>query len=191
MTFALRQMRTISINVDIMSIAPEHNVVTENRRKPTNKGNPSDMLLLLLIYFSKYTRYNPAASPTAAAGPTATATPALADSPVRTVPLPSDRDYEEPMGTRLLRLTPSPGDTPAAPTKSEALGDAAELRFLADFIARYSHADWKREQHAEPTCHTMMRYISIGRPSVLPPNFLAGSPPRKTSLPLRHRRAGG
>ena len=33
--------------------------------------------------------------------------------------------------------------------------------------------DWKREQHAEPTCHVMMRYISIGRPSVLPPDFLA------------------
>ena len=72
------------------------------------------------------------------------------------------------MGTPLLRLTPSPGDTPAAPTRS----DAAELRF-ADSVARYSHAYWKREQHAEPTCHAMKRYVAIGRPSVLPPEVLA------------------
>ena len=76
------------------------------------------------------------------------------------------------MGTPLLRLTPSPGDMSTALTKSDALGDAAELRF-ADSVARYSHADWKREQHAEPTCHAMMPYVSIGRPSVLPPDFLA------------------
>ena len=57
-------------------------------------------------------------------------------------------------------------------TRSDALGDAVELR-LADSVARYSHADWKREQHAEPTCHATMRYISISRPSVLPPDFLS------------------
>ena len=76
------------------------------------------------------------------------------------------------MGTPLLRLTPSPDDTPTAHTRSETLGDAAALWF-ADSVARYSHADWKREQHAELMCHAMMRYISIGRPSVLPPDFLA------------------
>ena len=76
------------------------------------------------------------------------------------------------MGTPLLRLTPSSGDTPTAHTRSDALGDAAEFRF-ADSVARYSHADWKREKHAEPTCHAMMRYASIGRPSVLPPDFSA------------------
>ena len=88
--------------------------------------------------------------------PPAAATPAPADAPVRTVPLPSDRGHAGPMETPLLRLTPSPGETPTAPTRSDALGDAAELRF-ADSVARYSHADWKRGQHAEPTCHAAMR----------------------------------
>ena len=82
------------------------------------------------------------------------------------------------MGIPLLRLTPSPGDMPTAHTRSDALGDAAELRF-ADSVARYSHVDWKREQHAEPTCHAMMRYVSIGRPSVLPLDFLACYPIHK------------
>ena len=50
------------------------------------------------------TTYNPAASPTAVAH-------ALADSPVRTVPLSSDRDHTEPTwellshGSRLLLVT--------------------------------------------------------------------------------------
>ena len=82
------------------------------------------------------------------------------------------------MGTPLLRLPRSPGDTPTAHTRSYALDDAAELRF-ADSVARYLHADWKREQHAEPTCHATIHYISIGRPSALPPNFLACYPSRK------------
>ena len=106
------------------------------------------------------------------------ATPTLADPPVRTLPLPADRDHAEPMGTPLLRLTPSPGDTPTAPTRSDALGDAAELRF-ADSVARYSHADWKREQLAEPTCHATILYISIGRPLALPPDFFTCYPSHK------------
>ena len=97
------------------------------------------------------------------------------------MPLPFDRDRAEPLGT-LLRLTPSPGATPAARTKSDALGDAAELRF-ADSIARYPHADWDREQHAEPARHAAMRYITLDRPSVLPPDFSACYPPHKR-LPL-------
>ena len=47
--------------------------------------------------------YNPAASPTAASGAARRRDPALADSPVCTVPLPSDRDHAEPMGTPPLR----------------------------------------------------------------------------------------
>ena len=108
--------------------------------------------------------------------PPAAATPALADSLVCAVPLPSDRDHAERMGTPLSRITPSPGDTPTAQTRSDALRDAVELRFT-DSVAHYSHADWKREQHAKPTCHAMMRYISIGRPSILPPEFSACYPP--------------
>ena len=82
------------------------------------------------------------------------------------------------MGTSLLRLTPSHGDTPTAHTRWDSLGDAADLRF-ADSVARYSHAGWKREQHAEPTGQAMMRYVSIGRPLVLPPDFLACYPSHK------------
>ena len=76
------------------------------------------------------------------------------------------------MGTPLLRLTPSPGDTPTAFIWSDDLGNAAEVRF-ADSVVRFSRDDCKQEQHAEPTCHAMMRYVSTGRPSVLPPDVLA------------------
>ena len=72
--------------------------------------------------------------------------------------------------TPLWRFTPSLDDTPTAYTRSDALGNAAELRF-ADSVARCSHDDWKQGQHAEPTCHAMMRYVSTGLPSVLPPDF--------------------
>ena len=82
------------------------------------------------------------------------------------------------MRTPLLRLTPSPGDTPSAPTISEALDDPANLGF-ADYVARYSHAGWNQEQHAEPTCHATIRYISIDRPSALPPDVLACYPSHK------------
>ena len=60
-------------------------------------------------------------SPTAATDPVAAATPALVDLPVRTVPLPSDRDHAEPIcellsnGSRLLLVTRRPqiqGRTP-------------------------------------------------------------------------------
>ena len=119
------------------------------------------------------TRYNPAASPTAAAGSARRRDPCscrlAGPHGATTVRSRRRRAY---MGTPLLRLTPSPGDTPTAYTRSDALGNAAELRF-ADSVARCSHDDWKREQHAEPTCHAMIRYVSIGRPSALPPDVLA------------------
>ena len=94
------------------------------------------------------------------------------------------------MENPLLRLTPSPGHTPTVPTRSDALGDAAELR-CADSVARYSHSDWKREQHAESACHGAIRYITIGRPSVLPPDVLACYPSHKRpSLPDIQELAG-
>ena len=118
------------------------------------------------------TRHNPAASPTAAADPVDrrdTCSCRLAGSyGANTVRPRPRRAY---MITPLLRLTPSSGDTPVVHTRSDALGDAAELRF-ADSVVRYSHADWKREQHAGPMCHAMMRYVPIGRQSVLPHDFL-------------------
>ena len=82
------------------------------------------------------------------------------------------------MGTRLLRLPPLLGDTPPAPAKLDAAGNAAESQF-DDSVARYSHADWMREQQAEPTCHAAIRYINIGRPSALPVDFLSCYPSHK------------
>ena len=102
-------------------------------------------------------------------------TSTLAVPPARTVQPPSDHDHAEPMGTPLLQLWPSPGNTLTTPTMSDAPDAAVELRF-ADSVARDSHADWKREQHAEPTCHATVRYISIVRPSTLPPDVLACYP---------------
>ena len=86
-----------------------------------------------------------------------------------------DSDRAEPVETPLLRLMPPLGDTTLAPAKLDALGDAAELQF-ADFAGRYCHADWEREQQAEPTCHAVMRYITIGRASALPASFLSCYP---------------
>ena len=125
------------------------------------------------------TRYNPAANPTAAAGSTRrrnNCSCRLAGEHGATIVRPRPRRAY--MGTPLLRLTPSPGDTPTAHTRSDTLGDAADLRF-ADSVARYSLGNRKREQHSEPTYHAVMCYVSIGRPSVLPPYFLACYPPHK------------
>ena len=82
------------------------------------------------------------------------------------MPIPSDRVGAEPVGTPLLRLTPPLGDTLPVPAK---LDDADKLQF-ADSVA-YSHADWQRQQQAEPTCHAARRYITIGRPSALTAGF--------------------
>ena len=118
---------------------------------------------------------NPPRIPRPRPGPPTAATPAPTTSSVPTVPIPSDRVGAEPVGTPLLRLTPPLGDTPPAPAKLDALGDAAKLQF-ADSIARYSHADWERQQQAEPTCHAARRYITIGRPSALTADFLSCYP---------------
>ena len=100
------------------------------------------------------------------------ATPAPAATSVPTVPIPSDRDRADPLGTPLLRLTPPPGDTPTAPTKLDALSDAVEWQF-ADSVASYSHADWEQKQQAEPTCDAATRYITISGPSALPDDALS------------------
>ena len=95
------------------------------------------------------------------------------------------------MGIPILRLTPPSDDTPTAPTKLDALGDGAELQ-LADSVARYSRADWEREEQAEPTCHAAIRYITIGRPSALPPDFQSCYPSHKRpSLSDIQELAGG
>ena len=38
---------------------------------------------------------------------------------------------------------------------------------------RYSHADWAREQQAEPACRSAMRYIVLDWPPALPADFLS------------------
>ena len=88
------------------------------------------------------------------------------------VPIPSDCGCAEAVGTPLLRLPPPLGDTSPAPARLDADGDGAELQF-ADSVARYSHADWRREHQGEQTCHAAMRYITLGRPSTLPADFLS------------------
>ena len=54
----------------------------------------------------------------------------------------------------------------------DALGAAAELHF-SDPAARYSHADWEREQDAEPTCYAVIQYILPGPVFALPTDVLA------------------
>ena len=63
----------------------------------------------------------------------------------------------------------------ATRTELDALGAAAELQFR-DSAGRYSHADWAREQQAEPACHAVMRYVARGRPPFLPADFLSCFP---------------
>ena len=72
-------------------------------------------------------------------------------------------------------LGPPLGDTPPVPAKLDALGDAAKLQF-ADSVARYSHADWERQQQAELTCRAARCYITIGRPPALTADFLSCYP---------------
>ena len=135
------------------------------------------------------TRYNPAVSPTAVAGSARRRDPCscrLAGPHGATIVRP--RPHRAHMGTPLLRLTPPPGDTSTAHTRPDALGDAADLRF-DDSIARYSHADWKREQHAEQTCHATS--LSAGHRSCRP-SFWCATPrtivhPSQTSRSWRKR----
>ena len=121
-------------------------------------------------------------------GPPTAASPAPAASSVPTVPIPSDRVGAEPVGTPLFRLTPPLGDTPPATGELDALGDAAKLQ-CADSVARYSHADWERQQQAEPTCHAAKRYITIGRPSAPTADFLSCYPSHNQP-PLPRMRIG-
>ena len=51
--------------------------------------------------------------------------------------------------------------------------------------ARYSHADWEREQQVELTCHAAMCYITIGRPAART-RPLSMLPLAQASLPFGH-----
>ena len=112
---------------------------------------------------------------TAAAGPVHSRDPCSCRLACTTVPIPSDRDRAESVGTPLLQFPLPLGHTPTAPTKLDAVGNAAELQF-ADAIASYSNADSRGGQEAEPTCNAATRYITNGRPPALPPNALSRFP---------------
>ncbi|MEP1588944.1 hypothetical protein, partial [Sulfitobacter sp.] len=83
------------------------------------------------------------------------------------VPIPSDRDGAEHLGTLFLRLSPPTDAPPVTSTDLDALGAAGEFQLL-DSAARYSHGDWAREQQVEPAYNAAMRYIARHRPHVLP-----------------------
>ena len=86
----------------------------------------------------------------------ATPSTSRAPTPVPTVPIPSDRDRAEPLGLPLFGLS-TPSESPSAPaTDLDALGAAAELHFGGS-AARYSHAEWEREQRAEPTFYAAIQ----------------------------------
>ena len=98
-----------------------------------------------------------------AAAPSASQAP----TPAPTVPIQSECDRAEPLGLPLLGLS-TPSEWPSAPTADlDALGAAAELHF-GDSDARYSYADWEREQRAEPTCYAALLYIILGRSLAFP-----------------------
>ena len=101
--------------------------------------------------------------------------PASVSSPVPTVPIPSNRDRAEPVGTPLLRLPPPTDVPPVTTTGLDALGTAAEFQF-GDSAARYSHVHRAREQQIEPACNAPMRYIALGRPEALPADFFVAFP---------------
>ena len=122
-----------------------------------------------------------AASPTAAADPSTAATPARAAPPVTAVLISFDHDRAEPIGTPILRPPSTPGDTPAAPTKLDALNDVDELKF-ADSVARFSHADWERGRQLAPTCLAEVRYTTTGRPPAQSPDLLSRYPSNKLSF---------
>ena len=90
-------------------------------------------------------------------------------------PVPSDRDRTEPVGTPLLRNPPPTDALPVTTTDLDALGAAADVK-SGDSAARYSHADWAREQHSEPACNAATRYIPLGRPEVFPADVLSRFP---------------
>ena len=94
---------------------------------------------------------------------------------IPTVPIPSERDRAEPVETPLLRLPPPTDAPPVTTTDLDALGAAAKFQF-DDSAARYSHADWAPEQQTEPACNAALRYIALGRPEVLPADFLSCFP---------------
>ena len=74
--------------------------------------------------------------------------------------------------------------TPAA---FPELPSPPEIEFI-EFVERYSHTDWAREQRDELVCNDAIRYLLLGRPSVRPDDFLLHLAPGKCP-PLSEVRA--
>lgn len=86
------------------------------------------------------------------------------------------RTCHDRRGCAMGSTSPPPGTPSATTADLDALGAAADLQLLGDSAARYPHADWEREQKAEPTYQATMRYIILGRPLALPADFLSCFP---------------
>ena len=65
--------------------------------------------------------------------------------------------------------------TPAALPEMPSL---AEIEFI-ESVERFSHTDWVHEQRTEPVCDAAIRYLLLGRPSVVPDDFLLRLAPHK------------
>ena len=109
--------------------------------------------------------------------------PAAADAPSLPSPAPPDSSESSPSLASTTHANPPlasdavpshrlPQRPPeSAPSSIEAaLHSSAELEFRAA-VARFSHADWAREQRNELVCDATIRYILLDRPSVLPSDF--------------------
>lgn len=110
-------------------------------------------------------------------------TVAASDAPSLPSPVPPDSSESSPSLASTTHANPPPASaavpshrlpqTPpeSAPSPIEAaLHSSAELEFRAA-VARFSHADWAREQRNELVCDAAIRYILLDRPSVLPSDF--------------------
>ena len=124
---------------------------------------------------------HPAASPTVATDPVDRSDACSCRLSVPTVPIPSDRDCVEPIGTPIIRPPSTPGDTQTAPTKFDVHDDVDEPQF-ADSVLQFSHDDWDREHQIAPTCHAKVSYTTIGRPPTQSPDFLSCYPSQKRSF---------
>ena len=107
------------------------------------------------ITASQLPRPRPTSSTAVTSAPDAT--------PVHTVTIPSNRSRAEPTGIPLLRLPSTPGDTPTAPTKLDALNGVDELQFVIlsrDFRMPTGSENSRLSRRAMTLCATS---LSAGR----------------------------
>ena len=106
------------------------------------------------------------------------APPGHSIDPVPTVPIQQATDAATPAPPLLGAL---PADAPGRTSTPAALPEVpspAEIEFIKS-VERYTHTDWAREQRAEPVCDAAIRYLLLGRPSVVPEDFFLHLAPHK------------